>query len=57
MGYDVFIYYSSREKPITDATCANIEATGVRCWIALHDISRGKIGQLRSQRPSPKAAS
>ena len=39
MGHDVFISHSSKDKPIADAICANLEAAGVRCWIAPRDIT------------------
>jgi len=42
MAHDVFISYSSKDKPIADAICANIEAVGVRCWIAPRDIAAGE---------------
>jgi hypothetical protein len=42
MAHDVFISYSSRDKPIADAICANIEASGIRCWIAPRDIAPGE---------------
>ena len=42
MAHDVFISYSSRDKPIGDAVCANIEAEGIRCWIAPRDIAAGE---------------
>jgi WD40 repeat protein len=42
MAYDVFISYSSRDKPIADGVCANLEAAGVRCWIAPRDIQAGR---------------
>ena len=42
MAHDVFISYSSRDKPIADAVCAGLEAAGVRCWIAPRDIVGGQ---------------
>jgi hypothetical protein len=42
MAHDVFISYSSKDKPIADAACANIEAAGIRCWIAPRDIAAGE---------------
>jgi hypothetical protein len=42
MGHDVFISYSSKDKPIADAICANLEAAGIRCWIAPRDIAPGE---------------
>lgn len=41
MAYDVFISYSSKDKPIADAMCATLENNGVRCWIAPRDIRAG----------------
>jgi hypothetical protein len=42
MVHNVFISYSSKDKPIADAICANTEANGVRCWIAPRDIAPGE---------------
>jgi hypothetical protein len=39
--HDVFISYSSKDKPVADATCATLEAKGIRCWIAPRDIRPG----------------
>jgi len=41
MAHDIFISHSSKDKPIADAICANLEAAGVRCWIAPRDIAPG----------------
>ena len=41
MAFDVFISYSSHDKPAADAACASLEAAGIRCWIAPRDISPG----------------
>jgi hypothetical protein len=41
MAHDVFISYSSKDKPIADGVCANLEAAGLRCWIAPRDIGPG----------------
>jgi ankyrin repeat protein len=41
MAHDVFISYSSKDKSIADATCAVLEARGVRCWMAPRDILPG----------------
>jgi len=38
MAHDVFISYSSKDKPTADATCAILESKGIRCWIAPRDI-------------------
>ena len=41
MAHDVFISYSSRDKPPADAVCARLEADGIRCWVAPRDILPG----------------
>jgi ankyrin repeat protein len=41
MAHDVFISYSSKDKSVADATCAVLEARGVRCWMAPRDILPG----------------
>jgi hypothetical protein len=41
MPYDAFISYSSHDKATADATCAALEASGIRCWIAPRDIVPG----------------
>jgi hypothetical protein len=41
MAHDVFISYSSKDKPTADAACAVLEAKGIRCWAAPRDITPG----------------
>lgn len=41
MAHDVFISYSSADKPVADAACAALESRGLRCWIAPRDILPG----------------
>ena len=41
MAHEVFVSYSSRDKPAADAVCAALEARGIRCWIAPRDILPG----------------
>jgi len=41
MDFDVFISYSSRDKPTADAGCAVLEGAGIRCWMAPRDIVPG----------------
>lgn len=41
MPHDVFISYSSKDKPIADAVCHFLEADGIKCWIAPRDIPPG----------------
>jgi TIR domain len=38
MAHDVFISYSTSDKPTADAVCAGLESRGVRCWIAPRDV-------------------
>jgi len=38
VAHDVFISYSSKDKPTADATCATLESKNIRCWIAPRDI-------------------
>ena len=42
MPHDVFISYSSSDKPVADATCAGLENDGVRCWIAPRNVRPGQ---------------
>src|SRR4051794_8601839 len=41
MAHDVFISYSTKDKPTADAVCAMLESRGVRGWIAPRDILPG----------------
>jgi hypothetical protein len=41
MAHDVFISYSTTDKPTADAICAGLEQSGIRCWIAPRDVSPG----------------
>lgn len=41
MPHDVFVSYSSKDKPAADAACAVLESRGVRCWVAPRDILPG----------------
>jgi tetratricopeptide (TPR) repeat protein len=41
MAHDVFISYSSKDKPTADAVCAALERNGIRCWIAPRDVLPG----------------
>ncbi len=42
MAHDVFISYSSTNKPVADAICAGLEAEKLRCWIAPRDVLPGQ---------------
>jgi formylglycine-generating enzyme required for sulfatase activity len=39
--HDVFISYSSKDKPAADAVCVTLESRGIRCWYAPRDIPAG----------------
>jgi hypothetical protein len=41
MAHDVFISYSTQDKPVADAVCAALEANDIRCWIAPRDVMLG----------------
>ncbi len=41
MAHEVFISYSSKDKPTADALCAKLEGHGLRCWIAPRDVLPG----------------
>jgi hypothetical protein len=42
MAHDVFISYSSKDKSISEAICAQLERQGIRCWMAPRDILPGQ---------------
>ena len=42
MAHDVFISYSTGDKPTADAVCATLEAKHIRCWIAPRDVLPGR---------------
>lgn len=41
MAHDVFVSYATLDKLTADAVCANLEASGIRCWIAPRDVTPG----------------
>lgn len=43
--HDVFISYSTLDKPTADAVCHGLEAEGIRCWIAPRDVTPGEDWQ------------
>lgn len=42
MAHDVFLSYSSKDKPMADAIVATLESNQVRCWVAPRDIMPGQ---------------
>lgn len=41
MAHDIFLCYSSRDKPTVDAVCTVLEAANLRCWVAPRDVLPG----------------
>ena len=41
MAHDIFVSYSSFDKPIADAICFKLENERIRCWIAPRDVMPG----------------
>jgi len=41
MAHDVFVSYSTEDKPVADAVVAHLEQEGIRSWIAPRDIVPG----------------
>jgi hypothetical protein len=41
MAHDVFVSFSSKDKPVADAVVAGLENRGIRCWVAPRDITPG----------------
>jgi hypothetical protein len=42
MKYDVFVSYSSKNKPAAVAVTRSLERSGLRCWVAPRDILPGE---------------
>jgi hypothetical protein len=40
--YSLFISYSTKDQVFADRLCADLQAKGVRCWFAPHDLRGGK---------------
>ncbi|HEX3445069.1 MAG TPA: TIR domain-containing protein [Chthoniobacterales bacterium] len=41
MESKVFISHASKDKPIADAICEQLESEGIKCWIAPRDVEAG----------------
>src|SRR5262245_20476535 len=41
MAHDVFISYSSKNRAAADTVCRELEARGIKCWMAPRDIVAG----------------
>jgi serine protease Do len=42
-GHDVFVSYSTPDKPAADAIVARFEHEGIRCWMAPRDVIPGEV--------------
>jgi hypothetical protein len=42
MAHDVFISHASKDRRIADAICEELESSGLKCWIAPRNISKGE---------------
>lgn len=41
--HDVFVSYSTRDKPVADAIVSRLEQVGIRCWVAPRDVIPGMV--------------
>ncbi|MDP9004003.1 MAG: TIR domain-containing protein [Verrucomicrobiota bacterium] len=41
MAHDVFVSHSAKDKTVSDALVAKLEAQGIRCWVAPRDVVPG----------------
>ena len=42
-AHDVFVSYSTNDKPVADAIVSRLEQAGIRCWVAPRDIIPGQV--------------
>ena len=42
-AHDVFVSYSTNDKPVADAIVSRLEQAGIRCWVAPRDIIPGRV--------------
>ena len=42
-AHDVFVSYSTGDKPVADAIVSRLEQAGVRCWVAPRDVIPGQV--------------
>jgi TIR domain/Septum formation len=42
-AHDVFVSYSTHDKPTADAIVSRLEQAGIRCWVAPRDIIPGRV--------------
>ncbi|MGZ8563878.1 MAG: toll/interleukin-1 receptor domain-containing protein [Candidatus Limnocylindria bacterium] len=41
--HDMFVSYSTADKPVADAIVSRLEQAGIRCWIAPRDVIPGMV--------------
>jgi hypothetical protein len=41
--HDVFVSYSTPDKPVADAIVSRLEQAGIRCWVAPRDVLPGMV--------------
>src|SRR5579871_1882735 len=42
MAHDAFISYAAADQAVAEAICETLEGTGIRCWMASHDLIPGE---------------
>jgi hypothetical protein len=42
-AHDVFVSYSTGDKPVADAIVSRLEQAGIRCWVAPRDVIPGQV--------------
>jgi TIR domain/Septum formation len=42
-AHDVFVSYSTHDKPVADAIVSRLEQAEIRCWVAPRDIIPGRV--------------
>ena len=42
-SHDVFVSYSTRDKPVADAVVSRLEQANIRCWVAPRDVVPGMV--------------
>ena len=40
MAHDVFVSYSTKDRPVADAVVAGLESKGIRCWVVPRDLKQ-----------------
>jgi len=56
LAHDVYISYSSQDKPVANTVCQALEKAGISCWIAPRDINPGEKWSAASSAAIREAA-